>query len=97
MDIEPIIPDEAQPTAVQAEREPEPERETIAQRLNILHQACGMLREQINVASGKSDQRGFHQAQVWLTEAERALRKAAVQCEEAEAAAAVPTAPVGEV
>jgi hypothetical protein len=56
-----------------------------------------MLREQINVASGKSDQRGFHQAQVWLTEAERALRKAAVQCEEAEAAAAVPTAPVGEV
>ena len=68
---------------------------TLANKADNLKGACEALREQVRAACGRSDQPGYHQGEKWLIEAERALRKAAVQIEEADLAAL--EAPKGEV
>lgn len=52
-----------------------------------LQNACSAFRESVQAALERNDQPGYHKAIGWLNEAERALRKAAVQVDEADTAA----------
>jgi hypothetical protein len=93
MDTEPTTPTpdtETPVTAAPVALVPKVEDETtLSYRLKIVQQACGEVRKQVAEACGKNDQPGYYAADTWIVEAERALRKAATQCEEAEAAATV--------